>query len=103
MIQGLGARVALHAPVHDARRHTEQIERLAQVASVVDGDTKRDRASVARQLLDRARHQRVALFDVYGLGQLVFSKIESGAGQARKIRGRRNAIAAQLGQVAVGD
>ena len=75
--QGLGARLARHGAVDDAGGDAERVQRVGQVAGVVHRHAERDRAPVARQLLDRARDERVALLDVDGLGELLLVEVEA--------------------------
>ena len=73
----LRARVTRHGAVDDARGDAERVQRVGQVARVIHRHAERDRAPVARQLLDRARDQRVALLDVDGLGELLLVEVEA--------------------------
>jgi hypothetical protein len=86
--------------VHHARRDAQRVQGAAQVASVIDGHAEGDRAAIAGQLLNRARHQRVALFDIHRLRQLVFAEILPARRQPGEIRQGRDAKPAQRREIA---
>ena len=101
--QRLRARLARHGAVDDARRDAERVQRVGQVARVVHRHAERDRAPVARQLLERARHERVALLDVDRLGELLLVEVEPRGRELAQIRRRRDAVTAQRREEAVVD
>jgi transmembrane protein DUF3556 len=99
----LRARGGRHLAVHQAGGHADGVERPGEVAGVGDGDAEGDGAPIARQLLNRPGHERVALFDVDRLGQPLFVEVEAPARDARQVFAGRDPKAPQARQVAVFD
>ena len=98
-----GARLARHGAVDDAGRNAKCVQRVGQVAGVVHRHAERDRPTIARQLLDRPRDQRVALLYVDGLGQLLLVEVEARRRELAQVGRGRDAVAAQRRQEAVLD
>jgi hypothetical protein len=89
--------------VHEPRGHAEGVQRVTQVARVLDRHAEGDRAPIPGELLDRAGHEGIALLDVHGLRQLFFGEVEAFAGEPRQVRVRGDAIAAEPHQVTLLD
>ena len=71
ILSSRGEKPAPPALADDARRDTERVQRVRQVARVIYRHAERDRAPVARQLLNRARDERVALTGQARVGERV--------------------------------
>lgn len=88
-----------HRAVNDAGGDADRVQCTRQVARVIHGDAKRDRAPVACELLNRSRDQCVALLDVDRLGELLFWKIRSTRRDPREVRGGVDPEALQVRQI----
>ena len=73
----LRADVLGHHAVDDPRGDPEHVERAGEVPRVAHRHAERDRAPIARKLLDRTGDESVALLDVDELGELLLSEVEA--------------------------
>ena len=99
----LRADVLRHHPVDDPRGDPEHVQRAGEVPRVAHRHAERDRAPIARELLDRTRDESVALLDVDDLSELLLSEVETAGREPREIGRSRDAIAAQRREVTVLD